>query len=105
MKPMPVEVALDALAERVAEPVVRLARDGRVLFANAAFARDFGPAPAYLSELAANGAMIEGAAVNIIKSCGGNLGAKLALELPSFVQRLAKLQQLTAQQLIAHPVS
>lgn len=66
MKPMPVEAALDALAERVAEPVVRLARDGRVLFANAAFARDFGPAPAYLSELAANGANSEALVATIL---------------------------------------
>jgi signal transduction histidine kinase len=53
---MPVEVALDALAERVADPVVRLSHDGRVLFANAAFARDFGPAPSNITELAADGA-------------------------------------------------
>jgi|GEM_PF-3800594 len=66
MKPMPVEVALDALAERVAEPVVRLARDGRILFANAAFARDFGPAPAYLTELAANGANSEALVATIL---------------------------------------
>jgi signal transduction histidine kinase len=53
---MQIEPALDALAERVADPVVRLARDGRILFANAAFARDFGLAPTHVRELAVDSA-------------------------------------------------
>ncbi|MCZ8309226.1 MAG: HAMP domain-containing sensor histidine kinase [Magnetospirillum sp.] len=66
MRTMRVEVALDALAERVADPVVRLARDGRILFANAAFARDFGPAPTNVMELAANGANSEALVATIL---------------------------------------
>jgi cell cycle sensor histidine kinase DivJ len=63
---MRVELALDALAERVSDPVVRLAHDGRILFANAAFARAFGPAPTYIMELAANGANSEALVATIL---------------------------------------
>ncbi len=52
MNAISVEVALDALAERVGDPVVRLDRSLRTVFANAAFARDFGPAPADILDLA-----------------------------------------------------
>jgi len=52
MNAISVETALDALAERVSDPVVRIGAGNRVVFANAAFARDFGPAPADLVELA-----------------------------------------------------
>ncbi|MBL8834288.1 MAG: HAMP domain-containing histidine kinase, partial [Rhodospirillales bacterium] len=52
MNAISVEMALDALAERVGDPVVRIVPGNRVVFANAAFARDFGPAPADICELA-----------------------------------------------------
>ncbi len=52
MSAISVDIALDALAERVSDPVVRTGAGGRVVFANAAFVRDFGPAPADLLELA-----------------------------------------------------
>ncbi|MBL8805851.1 MAG: HAMP domain-containing histidine kinase [Rhodospirillales bacterium] len=52
MNAISVELALDALAERVNDPVVRVTFAGHVVFANAAFARDFGTAPATVGELA-----------------------------------------------------
>ncbi|MBI3507244.1 MAG: HAMP domain-containing histidine kinase [Proteobacteria bacterium] len=52
MNPISVETALDALAERVSDPVVRIGAGSRVVFANAAFAREFGPAPSDILELA-----------------------------------------------------
>ncbi len=51
MNAISVELALDALAERVGDPVIRVAAGGRIVFANAAFVRDFGTAPTHLEDL------------------------------------------------------
>jgi signal transduction histidine kinase len=50
------EAALDALAERLDQPVVRLDAYHRVTFANAAFVRVFGTAPAAIAQLATDDA-------------------------------------------------
>ncbi|MCM0019838.1 MAG: HAMP domain-containing histidine kinase [Tagaea sp.] len=50
------EAALDALAERLDQPVARLDAHHRVVFANAAFVRVFGTAPAAIAQLAADDA-------------------------------------------------
>lgn len=50
------EAALDALAERLDQPVVRLDAHRRVTFANAAFVRVFGAAPAAIAQLASDDA-------------------------------------------------
>jgi signal transduction histidine kinase len=52
----PLEAALDALAERLDQPVVRLDGHRRVTFANAAFVRVFGAAPAAIAQLASDDA-------------------------------------------------
>ncbi len=46
------EAALDSLAERLDQPVVRLDADRRIVFANAAFVRVFGTAPETIDRLA-----------------------------------------------------
>ncbi|MBI1243667.1 MAG: hypothetical protein GC202_01565 [Alphaproteobacteria bacterium] len=51
MNAISVEIALDALAERVNDPVIRITLAGRLVFANAAFARDFGTAPTHIEDL------------------------------------------------------
>jgi signal transduction histidine kinase len=50
------EAALDALAERLDQPVVRLDAHHRVAFANAAFVRVFGAAPGAIAQLASDDA-------------------------------------------------
>jgi signal transduction histidine kinase len=50
------EAALDALAERLDQPVARLDAHRRVVFANAAFVRVFGAAPDAIAQLAADDA-------------------------------------------------
>ena len=47
---------IDALAERLTEPVVRLDAHRRIVFANAAFVRVFGTAPGSIAALAADDA-------------------------------------------------
>jgi signal transduction histidine kinase len=53
----PLEATLDALAERLDEPVARLDAHHRVAFANAAFVRVFGPAPGAFAQLAPDDAI------------------------------------------------
>ena len=48
------KATLDALAERLTEPVVRLDAHRRIVFANAAFVRVFGTAPGSIAALAAD---------------------------------------------------
>ncbi len=50
------KATLDALAERLTEPVVRLDAHRRIVFANAAFVRVFGTAPGSIAALAADDA-------------------------------------------------
>jgi signal transduction histidine kinase len=50
------EATLDALAERLDQPVARLDAHHRVAFANAAFVRVFGTAPAAIAQLATDDA-------------------------------------------------
>jgi signal transduction histidine kinase len=50
------QAALDALAERLDQPVVRLDAHHRVTFANAAFVRVFGAAPGAIAQLASDDA-------------------------------------------------